>query len=80
MEIKKIRDRIEPKGQFDVELQGCLDDCTEYFGKYLSDWRRIASQGYKADGSETQEQMAEIKKIFGVYCFQKKTAKDTSLW
>lgn len=80
MKIKKIEDRIEPKGQFDVELQDCSNDCKEYYGKYLSDWRRIASQGYKADGSETLEQIAEIKRIFGVYCFQKKTAKDVIIW
>lgn len=77
MKIKKIEDRIEPNGQFDVELQDCQHDCTVFYGKFLSDWRRIVAQGYKGDGEDSPEDIAEIKRTFEVYCFRKLTAKDS---
>lgn len=79
MKIKKIEDRIEPKGQFDVELQDCLHDCTEYFLKTKQDYEKIAGQGYTADGSASLEEIREIKEIFGFYCYKKPTVK-TSIY
>ncbi|MCM1234924.1 MAG: hypothetical protein NC489_32900 [Ruminococcus flavefaciens] len=80
MEIKKINDRIEPEEQFDKEPKSCLHDCVVYYSKTKDDYDHIVSQGFKADGTQTEAEIREIKKIFGFYCFRKEVAKTTSIF
>ena len=78
MKIKKIKDMIDIENQFDVELQGCLNDCKEYYSKTQSDYEYLASHGCKVDGTATVEEIRDIKDQYGFYCYRLLTAKNSS--
>lgn len=77
MEIKKINDKVDLSEQSDAELRGCLNDCAEYKADTKAIYELIHSQGYAADGSETIEEIKEIKEIFGSYCYKMMTRKNS---
>ncbi len=81
MKVDNIMDQLELEDQFDIETQGCLDDCEEFFQKTNGDWAVITRTGeFKANGKESIAEIRRIKNIFGVYCYRKFTAKTTALW
>lgn len=81
MKVNKIVNKLKLEDQFEIEPQGCLDDCVEYFQKFKGDWEVITRTGeFKANGKESISEIRKIKSIYGVYCYRKKTAKTTALW
>ncbi|MBD5555120.1 MAG: hypothetical protein HDQ95_07215 [Roseburia sp.] len=80
MKIKKIQKKLNLQNSNNVKLQGCYDDCTEYFQNTADDYNRIHAAGYPADGKDSAAVIAEIYKIFGVYCYKTQTVKTTYLW
>ncbi len=79
MEIKRNNDKVDLSEQSDAELKGCLNDCKEYKAETKAIYEMIHKQGYAADGSETVEEIKEIKEVFGAYCYRMLTQKD-SIW
>ena len=83
MKINKINEMIELDKQFDVELEGCLDDCTEYFCKGSFEVLKEQSQGLAGDGSDLRNQTNEFKTWVAsahYYCYTAGTAKTTIWW
>lgn len=68
--------------QFDIQLQGCHNDCTEYFQKGSWEVRTIQGQGINAtDPTRSHiDKGVAFAKTFGIsYCFISRTAK-TSIY
>lgn len=74
MKITKIQEKIELDEQFDLEPQGCLNDCTEFSGKYSGD--AIKQAQWIAGGGTKQSWIDTV----GMWCSKKMTAKWTSWW
>lgn len=75
MKIEKINDRVDIPESSDAELRGCQNDCVEYKFDTKAIYNLIREAGYPADGSETVEQIRDIKEVFGAYCYKSVTAK-----
>lgn len=75
MNIKKIQKKVKLQNQNKVELQACYSDCTEYKLNTSAIYDLIRAAGYKADGTESSEQIREIMGIFGAYCYKAITPK-----
>ena len=80
MKIKKIQKKLNLQNSNSVKLQGCYDDCTEYKQKTSADYNLIHAAGYPADGKDSAAVIAEIYKIFGVYCYKTQTSKTCEFW
>lgn len=80
MKVKKINDKLELENQIDIELQGCHDDCTEYFNKSSGNYLFLARAGFKVDGTAKVSEIQKIYKLFGFYCYRMKTPKTTAWW
>lgn len=81
MKIKKIVNQL-PIDQFDVELQGCSNDCAIYPKKDATTVKLQESQGIPSDtktgiGGSGAKLAVEL---FGVYCYRDYNAKTTTLW
>lgn len=79
MKIEKIKDKINIEEQCEVELQGCADDCKEYYLKTKGDYETLAKAGCKVDGTASPQEIREIKDTFGYYCYRLLTPK-TSIY
>lgn len=79
MKIKKIKNQINLEEQFDVELQGCSNDCKEYFAKTKETYQRLRNAGYKVDGTATIEEIEFIREQEKCYCYRLLTPK-TSIY
>lgn len=79
MNIKIINNQIDLEEQFDVELQGCSNDCKEYFAKTKQDYQKLHNAGYKVDGTATVDEIRFIKEKEGFYCYRLLTPK-TSIY
>ena len=83
MKINKINDMIELDDQFDVELEGCMNDCKVYSLKGGYEVSVEQSQGLKGDGTDSSTDYEAFKtfvQTFGYYCYYHYTAKTTSAW
>ena len=75
MEIKKITDAFV--NEFDGAAQSCWDDCTEYRGKTSYTYNLIRRAGF---GNLDWDHFADIKAIFGDFCYMEKTPKTCIYW
>jgi len=73
MKIKKIENMLDIEEQFDVELQGCLNDCKEYFCKTSGNYLVLKRAGFRVDGSKADRR--EALALFGFYCYKEMTPK-----
>ncbi|MBR5513160.1 MAG: hypothetical protein IKV85_04140 [Ruminococcus sp.] len=79
MKIEKIENGFV--NEFEGEAQSCWDDCTEYRGKTSGINSLIRRAGYKGDASRSDlNHLAEIKDVFGYYCYREKTPKTCIYW
>lgn len=81
MKVNKINEKVELGNLNDVTLQGCYDDCTEYFQKTKANYNAIVTAtGLKPNGNESPAEIREIKELADYYCYKKKTAKTCIYW
>lgn len=71
---------VDLSEQTDAEARACGTDCVEYKAESKAIYDLIRQQGYAADGSETIEQIKEIREIFGAYCYRMLTPKTNIYW
>lgn len=74
MKIKKIENMLDIEEQFDVELQGCLNDCKEYFCKTYGNYLLLKKAGFRVDGNSNADRRL-AKELFGFYCYKEMTPK-----
>lgn len=79
MKIEKINEQLPLEEQFDVELEGCQNDCKEYFAKGSADYEFLKRNGAKVDGTASVAEIRQIKEVFGFYCYRMLTPK-TSIY
>jgi len=75
MKIKKIENMLDIEEQFDVELQGCLNDCTEYFCKTSGNYLLLKKAGFRVDGNISNADRRKALELFGFYCYKEMTPK-----
>ncbi len=79
MKINKINDQLRIADE--VELQGCSDDCIEYYGKNRDIIELEKRGGWKADPhKDSASAIREAKRQFGYYCWLQKTPKTCIYW
>lgn len=79
----EITDFLELRNQFDVRLQGCDNDCTEYRRSTAQEVREIEGLGINCTEPSMEEiragmEAAEMLDI--TYCYRMLTGKKTYMW
>lgn len=78
MKINKITEQL--KIGEEVELQGCENDCTEYFNKTRDIAELERRGGFNIDNKLTTKDRVECVRLFGYYCYRRKTPKTCMFW
>ncbi len=78
MKIKRITDQLVIREE--VELQGCHNDCTEYFNKTRDIAELERRAGFDISNNISYKDKVECARRFGYYCYKSKTPKTCMLW
>lgn len=83
MKVKKLVNKIDLDDQFDVELQGCYDDCTDYYGKTSFEVNLLEGQGFNAtepSTSDTQRGLQAARDLGISWCYRLYSSKTATYW
>lgn len=79
MKVKKINEKLELENSNDVVLQGCHNDCAEYFNKTYADYLFLKRNGIKVDKYSYQANV-DAATLLGKYCYKDMTPKTCAFW